>query len=90
MDNPRHPRHHTIATIDAQIAQAEQLRSAQIVVLQGLTTAGHDTCRAAMLLQLTEKRLAQLQISRAHLAGAVAEEAAAASLGPGARHKKAI
>ena len=75
MDAPRHPRHRAVAGVDVLIAQAEQLRVAQAVVLQGLIAAGLNTRRAAMLLQITERRLEQLQASRqALVAGEFATE----------------
>ena len=67
MAAPHHPRHRAVAGTDALIAQMEQLRIAQALVLHGLVAAGHNTRRAAMLLQITEQRLEQLRTSREHL-----------------------
>ena len=67
MEGSRHPRHRAVATMDAYIAEAEQLRDAQALVLQSLTAAGHNVRRATMLLKLTEERLEQLRTSRNHL-----------------------
>jgi hypothetical protein len=69
MGSPAHPRHRAVVRTDALIAQAEQLRAAQALVLQSLAAAGHSTRRAAMLLQLTEQRLEQLRASRQYLLG---------------------
>jgi hypothetical protein len=60
-------RRRAVAAADALILQAEELRSAQLLVLQGQLAAGLNTRRAAMLLKLTEERLEQLQTSRHYL-----------------------
>jgi hypothetical protein len=71
-----------LAATDTYIAQAEQLRAAQLLVLEGLLSAGHSTRRAAMLLKLTEQRLEQLQTSRHYLVDAEPQFAAAAERRP--------
>jgi hypothetical protein len=60
-------RRRAVAATDALILQAEELRSAQLLVLRGQLAAGLSTRRAAMLLKLTEQRLEQLQASRHYL-----------------------
>ena len=66
-----HPRRHAIATLDAQIARAEMIRSRYVQDLQALPGAR----RTRVLLRQAEERLAQLRRSReALLAGGPEEE----------------
>jgi GTP1/Obg family GTP-binding protein len=55
-----HPRHNAIAELDAQIAQAEVVRSRYVQDLKALPGAR----RARVLLRQAEERLAQLRRSR--------------------------
>jgi hypothetical protein len=55
-----HPRYNAIAELDAQIAQAEVVRSRYVQDLKALPGAR----RARVLLRQAEERLAQLRRSR--------------------------
>lgn len=76
MEGSPHPRHYAIAATEAMIVDAELLREAQRLALQGLVAAGHNAGRAAALLRLTDERIELLRASRLHLMDGAPAEAA--------------
>jgi hypothetical protein len=55
-----HPRRHAIATLDAQIARAEEIRSRYVQDLKALPGAR----RTRVLLRISEERVDRLRRSR--------------------------
>jgi hypothetical protein len=64
MPDPPQPRRRALAELEAQLADAEEVRARYVGQLDVRRRTGQDARRAGVLLRMTEERLAQLRRSR--------------------------